>query len=103
MSDSGAKTERAPRAAVGPVLEAGPMAQAVIAAIRSLHPEVQVLDRGAYLRVSVPGRCVLELGVLEHELGHAFRLPGDLERIMPSFQGRLRLSATQVVWEERTR
>jgi hypothetical protein len=102
MSDSRAARQSA-AGAVGPVLEAGPTAWAVIAVIRRHHPELSLLDRGAYLRVSVPRRCVLDLAELERELGHQFCVPGDLERIMPAFQGRLVFSPGQVVWEERAR
>jgi len=84
---------------VGPVLEAGETAAAVIDAIRSSNPGVEVRDRGAYLRVLVPGRCVLERAEVERALGRAFRLPGDLEQVMPSFSGRLRMSGERAVWE----
>ena len=83
---------------VGPVLEAGGAAAAVIAAIRELNPAAIIHDRGAYLRVAVPGRCVLRRDAVERLLGHPFRLPGDLERIMPSCQGRIAISADEVVW-----
>ncbi len=84
---------------VGPVLEAGDTAQAVIRAIRESNRSVDVRDRGAYLRVSVAGRCLLERAVVERILGRAFRLPGDLERIMPAFSGRFRVGDDQAVWE----
>jgi toluene monooxygenase system ferredoxin subunit len=85
---------------VGPVLQAGPAAAAaVVAAIRYLNEDVQVLDRGAYLRVLVPGRCVLTRAAVEAELGAPFRLPADLERLMPSFKGRLSMTEDDVRWE----
>jgi hypothetical protein len=89
--------------AVGPVLEAGETAQALIVAIRRSNAEVAVADRGSYLRVLVPGRCLLERIEIERALGRPFRLPGDLERVMPSFSGRFRATRDQAVWEaERT-
>ncbi len=87
------------RDAVGPVLEAGEVAQAVIAAIRERNHDVQVLDRGAYLRVSAPRRCLLERRAVERVLGRAFRLPGDLELVMPAFAGRLHVTPDEAVWE----
>ena len=39
---------------VGPVLQAGALTNAIVAAIRDLNSEVIVLDRGAYLRVLAP-------------------------------------------------
>jgi toluene monooxygenase system protein D len=84
---------------VGPVLEASELGLAVLAAIRSLNARVEVQDRGAYLRVSSPSRCVVTRRAIEHELGRAVRLPGDLELAMPSFKGRLRIDADGAVWE----
>ena len=83
---------------VGPVLEAGVASQAVIAAIRELNPRAGVLDRGAYLRVQVPSRCVVTREAIERSLGRTFVLPGDLERMMPSFQGRFQVSEVEAVW-----
>jgi toluene monooxygenase system protein D len=91
MSDSGAS--------VGPVLEASELGLAVLAAIRSLNAQVVVQDRGAYLRVSSPRRCVVTRRAIEHELGRPVRLPGELELAMPSFKGRLRIDAEGAVWE----
>ena len=87
------------REAVGPVLTPGPLTDAVIAAIRASNAEVTVVDRGAYLRVLVPRRCRLD-GALVAEISEAaFQLPSDLEAIMPSFRGRLRIAGPEAVWE----
>jgi hypothetical protein len=43
---------------------------------------------------------VLDRSAVERHAGVAFRLPGDLEAIMPSFKGRLRLTDDEAVWEE---
>ena len=83
---------------VGPILEAGELAVAVVAAIRELHPGVVVRDRGAYLRVEVDDRCVLRRDAVERRLGRPVALAAELERIMPSFQGRLDLGDDEVVW-----
>src|SRR5437763_1150692 len=85
--------------AVGPVLTPGLLADVVIAAIRSLNAEVTVIDRGAYLRVLVPRRCRLTVAAVEALLAGVFQLPADLEAIMPSFRGRLRLEGGEAVWE----
>ena len=87
------------RDAVGPVLESGEAAGAVIAAIREAHPQAQVIDRGAYLRVLVPGRCTVTRASIERHARGPFRLPSDLEKIMPSFKGRLTLSEDEARWE----
>jgi toluene monooxygenase system protein D len=90
------ETER--RDGVGPVLQAGSVAEAIIAAIREQNAGVEVIDRGAYLRVLVPRRCAVTRAAIEAQLQQPFQLPGDLERVMPSFQGRLSLSEDEVAW-----
>jgi toluene monooxygenase system ferredoxin subunit len=84
---------------VGPVLQAGPLGQAVVDAIRALNPEARVVDRGAYLRVLCHGRCVVTRAAVETLTGTAFRLPGDLELVMSSFKGRFAVSEEEASWE----
>lgn len=86
---------------VGPVLQRGRAADAVVAAIVALNEEVRLLDRGAYVRVYVPGRCVVTRSAIEQAMGQAFVLPGDLEAIMSSFKGRLHINDEQASWEFR--
>lgn len=83
---------------VGPVLTAGDPAHAIVAAIRELNREVRVEDRGAYLRVLVPRRCLVTRKAIERALGHAFRLPVDLEQLMPAFKGILRMDDEHAEW-----
>jgi hypothetical protein len=83
---------------VGPVLEASPSGRAVLAAIREQNHLVAVEDRGAYLRVLVPGRCIVTRLAIERALGRAFRLPADLEPLMPSFKGLLAITEDRVEW-----
>lgn len=83
---------------VGPVLIKGIVADAVCTAIQRLNDGVQVNDRGAYLRVSVPGRCVLTPEAVTVALGRSFHLPSDLEAVMCSFSGELRLSQEGAMW-----
>jgi hypothetical protein len=84
--------------AVGPVLESNEVARAIIAAIRETHADVEVHDRGAYLRVLVPGRCAVQRAAIERLLGRPFALPADLELVMPSFKGTITISDDEVVW-----
>ncbi|HTQ07829.1 MAG TPA: MmoB/DmpM family protein [Polyangiaceae bacterium] len=86
----------APR--VGPVLEASETGRAVAAAILESNTEATLEDRGAYLRVSVPRRCAVTRLEIEAKLGRAFVLPGDLELVMPAFQGLLRVGEDGVEW-----
>jgi toluene monooxygenase system protein D len=88
---------------VGPVLEAdGDLVEAIVSAIRDNHPDAAVIDRGGYLRVLVPGRCVVQRTAVERALGRPFRLPGDLELVMPSFKGAIEITDDQVVWAWRS-
>jgi hypothetical protein len=83
---------------VGPVLEASDVGRAIVAAIREANPGATVVDRGAYLRVLVPGRCVVHRDAIARVLGRPFALPGDLEMVMPSFKGRISIGDDEVVW-----
>ena len=83
----------------GPVLLAGTATEAVIAAIRQLNGGARVVDHGSYLRVLAPGRCRVTRVAIEHHTGTPFRLPADLEPIMPSFQGRFTVSEDEASWE----
>ena len=68
-------------------------------AIRALNVDVRVLDRGAYLRVLCPRRCVVTRAAIEARTGAPFRLPGDLELVMSSFKGRFSVSDDEARWE----
>jgi hypothetical protein len=83
---------------VGPVLAKGQRADAVVAAIRAENSNVEVLDRGSYLRVSVAGRCRLTRTAVEEILGEPFELPADLEAIMPSFAGKISIDDAEAIW-----
>jgi toluene monooxygenase system ferredoxin subunit len=84
---------------VGPVLQAGALGAAIVEAIRALNPGARVVDRGAYLRVLCPGRCVVSRAAIEHRTGAPFRLPGDLELVMSSFKGRFSVDDDEARWE----
>jgi toluene monooxygenase system protein D len=85
-------------ALVGPVLEASKIGRAIAAAILTSNPRATVDDRGAYLRVSVPGRCILTRRDIEAQLGRHFVLPRELELVMPAFRGLVRISEDGVEW-----
>jgi toluene monooxygenase system protein D len=84
---------------VGPVLQAGALSDAVIAGIRDLNKDVVVVDRGAYLRVLVPERCIVTRTSIEKHLGRPVRFPGELEAVMSAFKGALRLTEEEAVWQ----
>jgi toluene monooxygenase system protein D len=84
---------------VGPVLQSGVLGKAIVSAIRDLNSDVQVLDRGAYLRILVRQRCVVTRNAIETHLGRSVRFPGELETIMSSFKGTLQLSEDEAIWQ----
>jgi hypothetical protein len=83
---------------VGPVLQSGPVASAIIAAIKDLNQDVVVMDRGAYVRVLVPQCCVVTRSAIEKHLGRSFRFPGELETVMSAFKGSLQLNQNDAAW-----
>ena len=83
---------------VGPVLEAGEVGNAVIAAIRNLNREVLIQDRGSYFRVLVAGQCIVTRQAIEGILGRSFVLATELEQIMPAFKGKLSLTQDVAIW-----
>jgi toluene monooxygenase system protein D len=87
---------------VGPVLQAGALTNAIVVAIRDLNPEVIVMDRGAYLRVLAPRTCMVTRIGIEKHLGRPMRFPGELETVMSSFKGAIRLTEHEAVWQLRS-
>jgi hypothetical protein len=83
---------------VGPVLQSGAIATAIIAAIKDLNQDVMVVDRGAYVRVLVPRCCVVTRSAIEKHLGRSFRFPGELETVMSAFKGSLELNQNDAAW-----
>jgi len=83
---------------VGPVLEVGEVADAIIEAIRERNRKVVVEDRASYLRVLVPSPCILDRTAVERRIGRDFQMPRDLEQVMPSFKGQLTITGDQAVW-----
>lgn len=73
---------------VGPVLQAGALTNAIVAAIRDLNKEVIVVDRGAYIRVLSPKTCMVTRASIEKHLGRPMRFPGELETVMSASKGR---------------
>jgi toluene monooxygenase system protein D len=83
---------------VGPVLQSGTVANAIVAAIKDLNQDVMVVDRGAYVRVLVPRCCVVTRSAIERHLGRSFRFPGELETVMSAFKGSLELNQNDAAW-----
>ncbi|WP_036499029.1 MmoB/DmpM family protein [Nocardia aobensis] len=76
---------------VGPVVQAGEIAEAVAEAARIDNDgkRVDVRNRGSYVRIEVDGgECVLHRTTIEEQLGRPFQMR-ELEVSMPSFVGRI--------------
>jgi hypothetical protein len=84
---------------VGPVLQSGTVANAIIAAIKDLNQDVMVVDRGAYVRVLVPQYCFVTRSAIEAHLGRSFRFPGELETVMSAFKGSLQMNQDDAAWQ----
>jgi toluene monooxygenase system protein D len=83
---------------VGPVLMRGELLPALVAALRELNDGLEIVDRGAYVRVSAEDGCRLTRTVVERHLGRPFHLPADLERAMASFAGRFVVDEDEARW-----
>ena len=76
--------------AVGPVLRAGEVADAVVEALEEDNPgkEFVVEDRVAYVRAQTEGECVVRAETVARLLGRPFRI-AELEVTLTSFAGRI--------------
>ena len=85
--------------AVGPVLRMCEDLEFVIRAIEDDNPpeSLEVVDRGAYVRVQRTGLLRLTRASLQRHLGADFEL-SQLEAMMTAFAGRIRTSSDEVVW-----
>jgi len=70
----------------------------IAAAIKDENDDVLVRDEGAYLRVLVPRVCRLSRVAVEATTGSTVHFPGDLEVVMSSFAGKMRLTDDGAVW-----
>jgi toluene monooxygenase system protein D len=82
---------------VGPIIQAGEMADAVAAAVRedNAGKQVNVIDRGSYVRIEVDGECIIRRETIESELGRPFRM-AELEVNMPSFVGQIETASDHI-------
>ena len=82
---------------VGPIIEAGEMAEAIIeaAGIDNEGSKVNIVDRGSYIRIQLESECILRRETIENSIGRPIRM-ADLELVMPGFEGRIDTSTEQV-------
>ena len=76
--------------AVGPVLRAGEMADAMIQALEEDNPdkEFTIEDHIAYVRIETDGECIVRRETLERALGRPVEMP-EVEVSLTSFAGRI--------------
>jgi toluene monooxygenase system protein D len=86
---------------VGPVLVRSELTTALVAALRELNDGLEMVDRGAYVRVSADESCRLTRAAVERHLGRAFHLPADLEPAMASFAGHFSVDEDEARWSSR--
>jgi hypothetical protein len=83
---------------VGPVLQSTPLARAMIEALEEEHPDLFVEDAGAYYRIFAPGVCRLRKEVVDEIAGRDVAFPRELEVILSSFTGRMKMNQSGAVW-----
>ena len=84
---------------VGPVLRMSDDLDAIIAAIVEDNPgkQINVIDRGAYTRVSGDGELRVTRASIERNLGRDFQMR-QLEGLMSAFAGRIDMTSEEVWW-----
>ena len=84
---------------VGPILRMGEDVDLVIDAIREDNPNsyVEVIDRGAYVRVQADNYLKVTEATLQRHLGPSFRIQ-ELEQMLTAFAGRIQTASDQIEW-----
>ena len=85
--------------AVGPVLRISDDIDAIIAAIRDDNPgtEIEVIDRGAYVRIQAEQRMKVTRASIERHIGRNFEMR-QLEPMMSAFAGRIETTSDAILW-----
>jgi toluene monooxygenase system protein D len=85
---------------VGPVLRMGDEVEQIIAAIRDDNPgtELEVIDRGAYVRVQGEGQITVTQETLRRYLGAGYEIR-SFEGIMSAFSGRAITTSDAITWQ----
>ena len=85
--------------AVGPVLRMSDDIDAIIAAIEDDNPgtEIEVIDRGAYVRIQAEQRMKVTRASIERHIGRTFERR-QLEPMMSAFAGRIETTSDAILW-----
>jgi toluene monooxygenase system protein D len=84
---------------VGPILRMCDEVDPVVEAIREDNPDrdVEIIDRGAYVRVQSDGYMRVTEETLRRHLGDDFQIR-SLEAMMTAFAGRIQTASDQIEW-----
>ncbi len=84
---------------VGPILRMSDDVDAIVAAIVDDNPDqdIEVIDRGAYTRVSGERELRVTRESIERHLGRGFEMR-QLEGLMSAFAGRIDVTSQEVRW-----
>jgi hypothetical protein len=104
MTQSLAPDHRTNAALVGPIMQAGEMADLVAEAIAIDNPgsEVHLSDHGSYVRIHTAGTCRLTRQTLTELSGRPVRI-GDVEPHMAFFAGHIMTTTDDIVWHSSQR
>lgn len=85
--------------AVGPVLRMSDDLDQIVNAIEDDNPgaDIEVIDRGAYVRIQAPSFLRVTEASLQRYLGHDFRLR-SLEAQLSAFAGRINTTSEEITW-----
>lgn len=85
---------------VGPVLRMGDEVEQIIAAIKDDNPgtELEVIDRGAYVRVQAEDQITVTQETLRRYLGADYEIR-SFEAIMSAFSGRAITTSDAITWQ----
>jgi toluene monooxygenase system protein D len=88
--------------AVGPILRMCDTVELVIQAIMEDNPdqEIEVVDKGSYVRVHARGSLRVTLASLQRRLGATFQMR-QFEAMLSSFAGRIATSTDEISWRLR--
>jgi toluene monooxygenase system protein D len=84
---------------VGPVLRMGDEVERIIAAIEDDNPgtDIEVVDRGAYVRVQGEDEITVTEETLRRYLGSDYEIR-SFERVMSAFSGKVITSSDAITW-----
>lgn len=88
-----------PQRGVGPVVNKGEIGEAILDAIKIDNPgkSVKTQEHDSYVRIQVAGECLVKFSTVSEMLG-AEVSSSELEQNMPSFEGFIRVTSTQMKW-----